>query len=149
MSDLAAPTVVPSPTPVTLCLVGLDCGRGCFALVLHHPLAEAALLVSACNVGSAGLLSLALLLGTSRWSFLVNRHVLKFLGFISYGLYLIHVLAFRWSEVLLLRLFPPLISSWPTVAMLLRFTLGCGLAIMVAYLSRTTLEDRFLRVKSE
>jgi peptidoglycan/LPS O-acetylase OafA/YrhL len=130
-------------------LLSLIAGAVGFALVLHHPLAEAALLISACNVSSAGLLSLALLLGTSRWSFLVDRHLLKFLGFISYSLYLIHVLAFRLSEILLSRLLPPLISSWPTVAMLLRFTLGCGLAITTAYLSRTTLEDRFLRIKSE
>jgi len=30
-----------------------------------------------------------LLLGTGSWSFLVDRPFLKFLGFISYGLYLI------------------------------------------------------------
>jgi peptidoglycan/LPS O-acetylase OafA/YrhL len=43
--------------------------------------------------------------GQARGAFLVDRPLLKFLGFISYGLYLIHVLAFRFVEILFSRVF--------------------------------------------
>jgi peptidoglycan/LPS O-acetylase OafA/YrhL len=88
-----------------------------------------------------------LLVGTNRWRALVDRPVLKFLGFISYGLYLIHVLAFRLAEKLFSRPLLALSSAGnPTAAMLLRFAAGSGLAIAVAYLSRRSLEEKFLRM---
>ena len=118
-----------------------------FALILKNHLAGAAMLPTSCNVASAGLLSCVLLVGTTRWNFLVDRPVLKFLGFISYGLYLIHVLAFRLAEIIFSR--PLLILSTngrPTVAMLLRFAAGSAIAVLAAYLSRRSLEERFLRM---
>ena len=125
----------------------LVAGTGLFVLELKHPLAEAAFSYTVCNLASAGLLSCALLTGTSAWSFLVDRPVLKFLGFVSYGLYLIHVLAFRLAEILFARPLLALQSAGnPTAAMLLRFAAGSGLAIAVAYLSRRSLEDKFLRM---
>jgi peptidoglycan/LPS O-acetylase OafA/YrhL len=88
-----------------------------------------------------------LLVGTSRWSFLVDRPVLRFLGFISYGLYLIHVLAYKWAEILFSRPLLALCSLGnPGVAMLLRFVTGSSIAIALAYLSRRSLEEKFLRM---
>jgi len=88
-----------------------------------------------------------LLVGTSRWSFLVDRPVLKFVGFISYGLYLIHALAFRLTETLFSRPLLALSSAGnPTAAMLLHFVAGSSLAIAVAYLSRRSFEETFLRM---
>jgi peptidoglycan/LPS O-acetylase OafA/YrhL len=125
----------------------LVAGAGFFVLVLKHPLAEAAFSSTACNLASAGLLSCMLLAGTSRWSFLVDRPVLKFLGFISYGLYLIHVLAFRLAEILFSHSLAALSSAGnPAAAMLLRLVAGSSLAIAVAYLSRRSLEEKFLRM---
>ena len=40
------------------------------------------------------MLLLTLLGGTRRWTWLTTNRPLRFLGFISYGLYLIHVLVF-------------------------------------------------------
>ena len=124
----------------------LVAGAALYALVAGHPLAKAALSSTACNLASAGLLSCMLLMGTNRWSILVDRPVFKFLGFISYGLYLIHVLAYRLAETLFSR---PLLAlsagGNPTTAMLLRFIAGSSLAIAVAYLSRRSLEEKFLR----
>jgi peptidoglycan/LPS O-acetylase OafA/YrhL len=118
-----------------------------FVLVLGHPLAEAALSTTASNAASAGLLSGMLLIGTSRWAALVDRPFLKFLGFISYGLYLVHVLAFRLTDIMLSRPLAALSSTGrPTAAMLVRFIVGSALAICVAYLSRRSLEERFLRL---
>jgi peptidoglycan/LPS O-acetylase OafA/YrhL len=125
----------------------LIAGVASFVLVSGHPFADAVFSFVACNLASAGLLSCILLMGTSRWRFMVDRPVLKFLGFISYGLYLIHVLAFRLVEILFSRPLLALSSGGnPTSAMLLRFLGGSGLAIAVAYLSRRWLEERFLRM---
>lgn len=49
----------------------------------------AALQVTPINVGFTGLLTLFLLVGTSRWKSLVLARPLRYLGYISYGLYLI------------------------------------------------------------
>jgi peptidoglycan/LPS O-acetylase OafA/YrhL len=122
-------------------------GTTAFALILKHPSVAAAFSMTACNVAATGLLSCALLLGTSRWSFSVDGPFLKFLGFISYGLYLIHVLAFRLAEILFSR--PLLVltaNGRPTGAMLLRFAAGSGIGVLAAYLSRRSLEERFLRM---
>jgi peptidoglycan/LPS O-acetylase OafA/YrhL len=122
-------------------------GVAIFVLVLGHPFADATLSTTASNIASAGLLSSMLLAGTSRWVALVDRPFLKFLGFISYGLYLAHVLAFRFTDMVLSRPFAVLASTGkPTVAMLVRFAVGSALAIGVAYLSRRSLEERFLRL---
>jgi peptidoglycan/LPS O-acetylase OafA/YrhL len=123
-------------------------GSTSFAFLLNHPRAEAAFLGTACNLACVGLLSGMLLMGTNRWSFLVHSSVLKFFGFISYGLYLIHVLAFKLVEILCAPAFALLISAgMPTAAMLLRFFAGSALAIGVAYLSRRSLEEKFLRME--
>ncbi|MGH9513900.1 MAG: acyltransferase family protein [Terriglobales bacterium] len=118
-----------------------------FIILLKHPRLELPFLGTACNVACLGFLSSMLLMGTNRWHFLADRPVLKFLGFISYGLYLIHVLVFKLIEIIFRPAFPALISvGMPTAAMLVRFLLGSGLAIGIAYLSRRSLEEKFLRM---
>jgi peptidoglycan/LPS O-acetylase OafA/YrhL len=121
-------------------------GVALYLCSIHWPRTSAVLAETACDFASAGFLSCMLLLGTSHWKRLVDRPFLKFLGRISYGLYLIHVLAFRLTEILLARVFPLLIAiDKPTQAMLLRFVVGSAIAIAVAYLSRCSLEEIFLR----
>jgi peptidoglycan/LPS O-acetylase OafA/YrhL len=122
-------------------------GVSAFILISDHLVLDKVLSITASNLASAGLLSCMLLLGTSRWSRVIERPVLRFLGYISYGLYLIHVLAFRAAERLLSR------WSWiaaihPLGATLLRFVIGAGLAILIAYLSRRALEEKFLQMGS-
>ena len=121
-------------------------GVALYFWLIGRPQASAVFMETACAVAFTGFLSCVLLLGTSRWNTLVNRPILKFLGFISYGLYLIHLLAFRLVDTLLSHLFPTLIASGtPTTTMLLRFVSGSSLAILVAFLSRRSLEESFLR----
>ena len=122
-------------------------GAVAFALVAAQRTTEVALSATACNVASAGLLACMLLLGTSPWARAVNRPVLKSFGYISYGLYLIHVLAFRLAEIILSHA-GWLSSTKPEVTMLLRLVVGCALATLVAYLSRRSLEERFLQLGS-
>jgi peptidoglycan/LPS O-acetylase OafA/YrhL len=131
----------------TVALPLLVTGVGLYFWATQRPQTSAVAAESACDMASAGFLSCMLLLGTSRWRALVDRPVLKFLGRISYGLYLIHVLAFRVTEILLSQVFLSLASSArPMAAMLLRFAIGTGFAITIAFLSRRTFEEKFLRV---
>ena len=127
--------------------LGMITGAGTLAVTAHRPPWGTAVAASASNLAFAGFLITMLLLGTSRWSFLVNRPFLKFLGFISYGLYLAHVLAFRLTEILFAKPLAELVAAKGlAAAMLLRFVGGATLGILVAYLSRHSLEDMFLRL---
>lgn len=122
-------------------------GTAAFLFLARHPSANTALVTSACNLACTGLLSCMLLLGSSHWSFLIDRPILKFFGFISYGLYLVHVLAFRLSSGLFARQFAALVASGkPMSAALLNFVTGIALATGIAYLSRRSLEEKFLRI---
>jgi peptidoglycan/LPS O-acetylase OafA/YrhL len=101
------------------------------------------------NIFFAGLIVLFLLIGTSKWQFLVNRPLLQFIGEISYGVYLIHMLMFDLVD----RWLPASVSSlangnWHFEFILLRFCLGAGATIVVAYLSRRYFEEFFLKFKN-
>ncbi len=96
----------------------------------------------------AGVLLLFLLAGSSSAKRYVNVSILQFLGYISYGLYLDHMLAFRVYDRICRAYLPQLIpSSYHFGLVVLRFALGGGGAIAVAYLSRRFFEERFLRLK--
>jgi peptidoglycan/LPS O-acetylase OafA/YrhL len=58
-----------------------------FGVFSRARLLGASLMLTAAHLFFLALLGFALLLGTSRWSSLVNRPVLRFFGEISYGLY--------------------------------------------------------------
>jgi peptidoglycan/LPS O-acetylase OafA/YrhL len=99
--------------------------------------------------GSGALIVGSLLLGTRRHRPWRGPRVLEFLGTISYGLYLIHILAYELGARLLQRFAPSLAApdGRPT-PLFARVALGGVLAVGVATLSRFTFEDRFLRLKS-
>ena len=118
-----------------------------FIFLVRHPVEDATVAKTACNLCFAGFLSCLLLVGTSKWKILVDRHVLKFFGFISYGLYLVHIFAFYLIDRLLTPQLTNLIASGrPMLATLLRFCAGLALATAIAYLSRTSIEAIFLRI---
>ena len=82
----------------------------------------------------AGVIALALLVGTSRWGSLVNRPVLRFFGEISYGLYLIHMLVFDLEDYLVGRLFPNLAVRGHFAIMLsIRLHRHCGLRVSLVF----------------
>jgi peptidoglycan/LPS O-acetylase OafA/YrhL len=119
-----------------------------FGILTRNQLLGAALQFTTINGFFAGILLLFLLAGTSNARRYVNLSLLRFLGYLSYGLYLNHLLAFRIYDRLCRHYLPQFIPSNGHFALvLLRFALASGGAIGTAYLSRRFFEERFLRLK--
>jgi peptidoglycan/LPS O-acetylase OafA/YrhL len=117
-------------------------------ILTRSRLLGAGLQLTTINVFFAGVLLLFLLAGSGTGKRYVNISFLRFLGYISYGLYLDHLLAFRMYDRICRHYLPQLIPSNGHFALvLLRFALAGGGAIGAAYLSRRFFEERFLRLK--
>jgi peptidoglycan/LPS O-acetylase OafA/YrhL len=117
-------------------------------ILTRSRLLGAGLQLTTINVFFAGVLLLFLLAGSGTGKRYVNISLLRFLGYISYGLYLDHLLAFRMYDRICRHYLPQLIPSNGHFALvLLRFALAGGGAIGAAYLSRRFFEERFLRLK--
>jgi peptidoglycan/LPS O-acetylase OafA/YrhL len=90
----------------------------------------------------------SLLLGTGQWRSVVDCRILRFFGYISYGLYLYHLLIFEAVDHFAYhRLLYPWISTNTLHALLLRFVLAATAASALAYVSRRTVEAYFLNMK--
>jgi peptidoglycan/LPS O-acetylase OafA/YrhL len=120
-----------------------------FGILTRNSVLGAAFQHSVIHILFTGMLLVFLLVGTSHWRGWVNIGWLQFFGYISYGLYLIHLLAFRLYDRAC-RAFAPslLLTSGRFDLVLLRFMVAAGAAIAIAYLSRVYFEDRFLRLKN-
>jgi len=81
-----------------------------------------------------------LLTGTSSRAAIVNQQWLKFFGDISYGFYLIHTLVFDVYD----RFVP---TKTTASGLLLRFVVALVCATAIAWVSRRTFEEYFLRLK--
>ncbi len=105
--------------------------------------------LTAVNLFCTGVLGATLLLGTSRFKWIVQRPLLQWFGEISYGLYLVHMLAFDFIDHWIVRYLPGLYPQLPSRLALLfpRFLISMGLAVGVAYLSRRYFEEWFLGLK--
>jgi peptidoglycan/LPS O-acetylase OafA/YrhL len=135
-----------------LMLLGLAAGAailgGPFGVLTRDNLLGAALQHTVINLAFTGVLLLVLLLGTSAWRGYANNPVLGFLGYISYGLYLIHLLIFRIYDKLTQVFWPQLQPRDGRFGLIvLRFVCVAGLSVGLAYLSRRFFEERFLRLK--
>jgi peptidoglycan/LPS O-acetylase OafA/YrhL len=98
------------------------------------------------NLSFAGLLCVFLLLGSGPWRRATTPSLLIFLGKISYGLYLYHLMIFVGYG----RVFGPLIRDLhlsPWEQLWTRMILAGSAAIFIAYISRQTFEEAFLRLK--
>lgn len=100
------------------------------------------------NYGSLSLLSAVLWLGTGEYRRLVNLQILSSYGFISYGLYLIHSLIFSLYNDVSMK-FAVLSVGHSFGKCLLRLLITLVIATAVAYISRTTYEEFFLRMKDK
>jgi peptidoglycan/LPS O-acetylase OafA/YrhL len=137
-------------------LCALLLGSGILLGILGQPLGIAtrerflgvALQHTTINIFFAGVLLLFLLVGTGPRKHYVNNSVLRFFGYISYGLYLNHLLAFRMYDRICLRFRPGWVPSNEHFELvLLKFAVAGGFAIGAAYLSRKYFEEKFLQLK--
>ena len=122
-------------------------GRPFGILTRTRPLG-AALQLTIINTFFAGLILFVLIIGSSSAKRYVNSAVLRFFGYISYGLYLDHLLAFRMYDRVCRNYFPELLPSSNHFGLVvLKFAVAGGGAVAAAYLSRRFYEERFLRLK--
>jgi len=101
------------------------------------------------NVFFTGALGWTLVLGTGDLKWIVLRPTLRFFGKISYGLYLVHMLAFDFTDHLITENVPAPIAMvrGSFTLMCLRFGIAGAIAIGIAILSRKYFEEQFLRLK--
>ncbi|HEX4022200.1 MAG TPA: acyltransferase [Acidobacteriaceae bacterium] len=92
-----------------------------------------------------GMVLFALIPSIAGW--LAKRRVLQFFGYISYGLYLYHLLFFDLYDWLVSRSLMPAVNG-RFLILVLRFILSVVLAIGFSWLSRRYFEAYFLRVRS-
>ena len=119
-----------------------------FGITTRERVLGAALQYTTVNVFFAGILLLFLLFGSSSRKGFVKSPILRFFGYISYGLYLDHLLVFRMYDRIGHRYVPALMpADGHFDLVLLRFALAVGVAIGVAYLSRRYFEGYFLGLK--
>ena len=119
-----------------------------FGMLTRNRLLSTSLQWTTINVFFSGVLLLFLVAGSGAAKRFVDIPALRFLGYISYGLYLDHLLAFRMYDRVLRHYWPGLMpSNGHFELVLLRYAVGGGAAIGVAYLSRRFYEERFLRLK--
>jgi peptidoglycan/LPS O-acetylase OafA/YrhL len=146
-------TAISRPRVQTGCALMLVIAAGAavigapFGILTRDHLLGAALQLTVINLAFAGMLLLALLLGTSAWHGYGDVSGLRFLGYISYGLYLVHLLVFRIYDKLSQLFWPQLLPRDGRFGLVvLRFVCVLGLSVVLAYLSRRFFEERFLRM---
>jgi peptidoglycan/LPS O-acetylase OafA/YrhL len=88
-------------------------------------------------------------LGTGVYRGLVNLRLLSFFGYISYGLYLIHVLCLDLYNGAVEQFIPSLSVGTSFAKCCLRLLIAIAVATAVAYVSRVTYEEFFLRMKDK
>lgn len=119
-----------------------------YGILTRNSVLGAALQHTVISILFAGMLLASLLLGTSRYQRWINRPILHFFGYISYGLYLIHLMVFRLYDTLARKVAPSLLPSDHHFDLIvMRFFVAGGAAIAIAYISRNTFEQRFLDMK--
>jgi len=119
-----------------------------YGIYLSRTLAGGALRHTFLNVLFTAVVAAALAAGTTRYAGLLRIEWLRFFGDISYGLYLIHMLVFDMVDHFAHRVVPWIYSAPQGFATLaIRFMVGSGFSIALAYLSRWYFEERFLRLK--
>jgi len=85
--------------------------------------------------------------GTSAYRGLVDLRLLSFFGYISYGLYLIHVVCLDLYNGAVEQFSPSLSVGTSFAKCCLRLLIAVGVATGLAYVSRVSWEEFFLRMK--
>jgi peptidoglycan/LPS O-acetylase OafA/YrhL len=120
-----------------------------FGILLGSTFPGGVFRLSALNLLFTGVLGSTLMLGTGNLRWIVLRPTLQFFGKISYGLYLVHMLAFDLADHLIAQYVPDPVAAvrGSFSLMCFRFGMAGAIAIGVAALSRKYFEEPFLRLK--
>jgi peptidoglycan/LPS O-acetylase OafA/YrhL len=119
-----------------------------FGVLSRQTMLGASLQLTLVNTFFVGLLVLFLVLGSGSRKEWVNSSILRFFGYISYGLYLIHLMIFHGYDRLAQMFWPglqPSVGHFDLIV--LRFAIGSVAAIGLAYISRKYYEEWFLQLK--
>lgn len=137
-------------TCVILMLTGVLLGiaGGPFGIATRDRLLGAAFQYTIINIIFSGILLSSLVVGTASWGKAINNSILGFFGYISYGLYLIHLLVFRLYDAICQSFVPSLEPrNFHFELVVLRFTVAASAAVAIAYVSRVHFEQWFLEFK--
>ena len=127
-------------------LVVLCCAIPVGILSIHRPVG-AAFQPTMLNFGFTGLLGLFLAVGSEEYAKLVRIKFLQFLGYISYGLYLVHGFILQMYDKVVARELHYLQLPDDVGHLLMRTVVVGMLSVIAAYVSRKYFEERFLRLK--
>lgn len=103
------------------------------------------------NILFAGVLILTLIIGTSRFKRIVLLKWLRFVGYISYGLYLINLLVYYEFDKIV-GFFSPqtnIILHQTPYGLVARVIMVGGISILIAWISRKYFEEFFLKFKNK
>jgi peptidoglycan/LPS O-acetylase OafA/YrhL len=118
-----------------------------FGILTRQTPVGAALQVVPWHLTFTAMLGIFLLIGTGPWRAIVRIGSLRFLGYISYGLYLIHLLGFACIDHLFAHFSKHISEGQNLTFLILRLISAGAISIGLAFLSRKYFEDRFLRLK--
>jgi peptidoglycan/LPS O-acetylase OafA/YrhL len=99
------------------------------------------------NYAAPVMIAVFLLVGTGAHRSWANVRLLSFYGYISYGLYLIHGLVIEFYKAAAHTYAPSLLVGTDLGRCCLRFAVCLVIATAIAYASRVTFEEFFLRMK--
>jgi peptidoglycan/LPS O-acetylase OafA/YrhL len=119
-----------------------------FGILTRQTPVGAALQVVPWHLAFTAMLSIFLLVGTGPWRAIVCIRSLRFLGYISYGLYLIHLLGFACVDRLFVHFSKNPLEGPGFTLLILRLVSAGAISISLAFLSRKYFEERFLRLKN-
>lgn len=129
-----------------LCVIGAS---GAMLLSMVVPRAVAIGIRASCvNYYAFSVVAAILWLGTGPYKSFVDLRLLSFFGYISYGLYLIHVLFLDFYTDAAARYLPYLSVGTSFGKACIRLAVSVIAAAALAYLSRITYEEFFLRLKN-
>jgi len=120
-----------------------------FGILLQSTFLGGVFRLTVLNVFFTGVLGSTLVLGTGNLRWIVVRPTLQLFGKISYGLYLVHMLAFDFTDHLIAQYVPdPVVAVGGSFSLMcLRFGIAGAIAVGIAFLSRKYFEEQFLRLK--
>lgn len=130
-------------------IAGLAAAIAAFAVMLARFVpawADVAIKAAAVNLAAFVAVAMIVWLGTGSRPQLVRSRLLSFYGYISYGLYLVHLLVVSFYDDVAVLLVPRLAVTTLPLAFL-RFPVVLVISTGIAYLSRHTFEEYFLSLR--